>query len=83
MSMNLGSFTHSPGVKIFFSTKLDVHRREFPEGAQITTVIKQSRQIKLLECKIWIVADNCRSSRPTSGIPVAVQVLLIFSDSYQ
>jgi len=61
-----------------FAAKLDVHRRVFPGGAQITTAIMPFMLIKLLRYKKGSLLLTARSSRPTSGVPPAVQVLLIW-----
>jgi len=49
--------------------KLYVHRRVFPGGAQITTA-------STYFCNKIVLLITTRSSRPTSGVPPAVQVLL-------
>jgi len=40
-----------PKLKIFSASKLDVHRRVFPGGAQITTTNNPSMKIKIAEEK--------------------------------
>jgi len=59
MSIHLKKTVYSSETKTFAADKLDVHRRVFPGGAQITTANNQSLIIKLLEYKTWIAADNC------------------------
>jgi len=52
-----------------------VHRRVFPGGTQITT--DQPIPEKNAEMyKYGLLLKIARSSRPTSGVPLAVQVLL-------
>ena len=69
---------HSPEIKMIFVTESYVHRWVF-SGAQMTTAINQSLKMYCCGKSHKLLLITVRSSRPTYGVPSAVQVLLTLS----